>query len=344
MEVLALPCSAIIDPDGDVVVACSNVSFLVSSNALSLASPVLYGMFKPGIREGLALRGISGTLEPPVIPLPEDDPNTFRHFCNLAHHKLPALPETLDAASLKDLAVFIVKYGCRPAIIDRGWLWITKDEQFSQLSPEDCWCALLFAYAMDLSDRFSYFSGTLLSLRRQNFSNWDYALANLEFMPRHFLEHLDIKQALVHFNVETALMDIVSRAQSRSSMECRKLKIFLGSYLQILWKSGILPGTLELRGKTLAQIMQSASDLPAIRYNPGSGECDGYYNECFCSHANQLDVKQNLLEELKKCADDEKAGICLSCVKREPCDQHHGPHKEDEILSEEEKEVISPGP
>ncbi|KAL4983320.1 hypothetical protein BDW68DRAFT_194542 [Aspergillus falconensis] len=333
----------VIDPNGDVVVACSNVSFLVSSNALSLASPVFYSMFKPSIREGFAVRGIPSSLEPLVIPLPDDDPNTFRLFCNLAHHKLLALPETLDAASLKDLAVFIVKYGCRPAIIDRGWLWITKDEQFSQISPEDCWNALLFAYAMDLSDRFSYFSGKLLSSRRQSFSNWDYGLENLEFMPHHFLEQLDIKQALVHFNAETALMDIVSIAQSRSSKECRKLKMFLGSYLQILWKAGILPGMLELRGKTLAQIMQSASDLPAISYNPGSGECDGYYNECFCSHANELDIKQHLLEELEKCVDDEKAGICLSCVKREPCDQHPGPHKEDEILSDEEKDVSCPG-
>jgi hypothetical protein len=177
----------VIDPYGDIIVACSNVNFLVSSNALSLASPVFYSMFRPGIKEGLAVRGIPGSLDVPVIPFPDDDSDTFLLFCNLAHHKLPALPETLNATLLKDLAVFIVKYACRPAIIDRGWLWITKDELSAELSPEDCWNALLFAYAMDLPDRFSYFSGKLLSSRRQSFSNWDYALANLEFIPHHVL-------------------------------------------------------------------------------------------------------------------------------------------------------------
>ncbi|CBF82107.1 predicted protein [Aspergillus nidulans FGSC A4] len=332
----------VIDPYGDIIVACSNVNFLVSSNALSLASPVFYSMFRPGIKEGLAVRGIPGSLDVPVIPFPDDDSDTFLLFCNLAHHKLPALPETLNATLLKDLAVFIVKYACRPAIIDRGWLWITKDELSAELSPEDCWNALLFAYAMDLPDRFSYFSGKLLSSRRQSFSNWDYALANLEFIPHHVLEQLDIKQALLHFNVETALMEIVSVAQTKSSKECRKLKMFLGSYSQILWKAGILPGMLELRRKTLPQIMQCALGLPAISYNPGSGECDGYYNECYCSHANELDIKQHLLKELMKCAEDEQAGICLLCVKREPCDKHPRLHKEDGNLGNEEKEVSGP--
>lgn len=159
---------------------------------------------------------------------------------------------------------------------------------------------------------------------------------------RSVAEQLDIKQALLHFNVETALMEIVSVTQTKSSKECRKLKMFLGSYSQILWKAGILPGMLELRGKTLPQIMQCALGLPAISYNPGSGECDGYYNECYCSHANELDIKQHLLEELMKCAEDEQAGICLLCVKREPCDKHPRLHKEDGNLGKEENEVSGP--
>ncbi|KAL4758093.1 uncharacterized protein BDW70DRAFT_152823 [Aspergillus foveolatus] len=261
----------VIDPHGDIIVACSDVNFLVSSNALSLASPVFYSMFRPGVKEGLAVRGIPGSLEAPIIPFPNDDPYTFRLFCNLAHHKLLALPETSSATSLKDLAVFIVKYACRPAIIDR-----------------------------DLPDRFSYFSGKLLSSRRQSFSNWGYALANLEFMPHHVLEQLEIKQALLHFNVETALMEIVTVAQTKSSKE-----------------SGILFGMLELRGKTLPQIMQCALGLPAISYSPGSGECDGYYNEYYCSHANELDIKQHLLEESMKCAEDEQSlNMLVACQAR----------------------------
>ncbi|RDW58957.1 uncharacterized protein DSM5745_11163 [Aspergillus mulundensis] len=332
----------VIDPEGDIVIACSDISFLVSSNALSLASPVFYGIFKPGVKEGLAIKGIPGSLEPPVIPLPDEDPGTFRLFCNLAHHKLLDLPESLDADTMKSLAVFIVKYACRPAIIDRGWLWITRGEELARLSPEDCWKALLFTYAMDLPGRFSYFSGKLLAARRQSFSSWDYALDNLEFMPHHVLEQFDIKQALVHFNAETALMDIVSVAQSRSSKECRKLKMFLGSYSQVLWKAGILPGMVELRDKTLPQIMRSAAELPVINYNPGSGDCDGYYNECYCSCAGKVDIKQHLLDKLMECAEDEKAGLCLSCVKREPCDQHPTPHKEGSTFSTEEKDASDP--
>lgn len=46
----------VMDPDGDLIIKCSDVRFLVSSKALSLASPVLRAMFTPGFKEGLALR------------------------------------------------------------------------------------------------------------------------------------------------------------------------------------------------------------------------------------------------------------------------------------------------
>lgn len=76
------------DPAGDLVLAVGSGDtqrrIRASSKVLSLASPVLAAMFSPHrFSEGAAL----STSNPPVIPLPEDEPETVTMFCHLVHFK-----------------------------------------------------------------------------------------------------------------------------------------------------------------------------------------------------------------------------------------------------------------
>ncbi|KAL4972431.1 hypothetical protein BDW66DRAFT_162915 [Aspergillus desertorum] len=250
--------------------------FLVCSNALSLAPPVFHRMFKPGVKEGLGVREVSGKLEPPVIRLPDDSAETYFQIEQ----------STLDAASRKDLAAFIVQYACRPPIIDCGWLRMRRINILT---------AIAGRARMLLS-----------SLRRQIFNNWDYALENLAFTPHYALdvytgEQLDIQQTLL-----TSCLVCLSIVEKPWLRSCNPPQIFPQSVIPL--------ARADATGTT-------------TKYSP--------------SHHNKLDVKQYMLEQLMKFAGDGKAGICLPSIRREPCDQHPGSHKQDGMLSGEKVESVN---
>ncbi|KAL4916160.1 hypothetical protein BDW62DRAFT_203001 [Aspergillus aurantiobrunneus] len=158
----------VINPEGYVLATCSGtVSFLVSRKALSLASPILREMLKPQTSGGLAVK--SEDSEHPMLNLPLDDPEAFRLFCEVAHHK-PRSLKTPTADCLQRLVALIDRYRCSQAMADSGRLWIP--DTFSGWSEEDLWKLLQFAYVLNLNKKFFDISRQLVCKISDVF--WDY--------------------------------------------------------------------------------------------------------------------------------------------------------------------------
>lgn len=86
----------IVDPNHDIILRLNGDDLLVSSKALSLASPVFEAMFKPHFKEGVEHHLQLG--EPPIIPLPEDDLEATTLFCRITHHRSHDLPRTMETS------------------------------------------------------------------------------------------------------------------------------------------------------------------------------------------------------------------------------------------------------
>ncbi|CEL11621.1 hypothetical protein ASPCAL14721 [Aspergillus calidoustus] len=113
----------IMDPDGDVVINCSGVCFLVSSKAVSLASPVFRAMFTSKFKEGVTLRAPSSSDGRANIELPSDNADAFRVFAYYAHHNVEALPSTISPDILLALAIFLDKYACAALLMHTCEAW-----------------------------------------------------------------------------------------------------------------------------------------------------------------------------------------------------------------------------
>jgi hypothetical protein len=151
-----------IDRDGDVTLQLTKHtdggsgdsirSILVSSKALSLASPVFAAMMGPRFREGQ--RSALGTLDP--IPLPDDDADAMIILCHIFHFSYSALPARVDLDLFKNLALLCDKYDCVTSLrfISEQWLLMwentTKKEELETL--------LFISYLFDRAERFSALS------------------------------------------------------------------------------------------------------------------------------------------------------------------------------------------
>ena len=116
------------DPAGDLVLAVGSGDtqrrIRASSKVLSLASPVLAAMFSPHrFSEGAAL----STSNPPVIPLPEDEPETVTMFCHLVHFKeYQGERPSPSFDQLVNMALFCDKYDAGLALNPWSELWLLR--------------------------------------------------------------------------------------------------------------------------------------------------------------------------------------------------------------------------
>lgn len=95
-----------LDAGGDFVIELSSQlsekpHLLVSSKVLTLPSPVLGKMFEWETR---AREGGENGVRTPVIPLPDDDDEVFTIICQIAHHKMEDIPDTLKPGVLTKFA------------------------------------------------------------------------------------------------------------------------------------------------------------------------------------------------------------------------------------------------
>jgi hypothetical protein len=176
----------VIDEDGDMIITISQSSFLVSSKAISLASPVFRAKFKKSRQQESPS---SGRLR--KFSLPEEDREAFVIFCNIAHHRIEALPKNVDIAGLYEITLFIQKYRCASAMAERCSGWIQHASKGAP--PEDLWDLLLLAYLLDSQKYVSRISRMLVSMREGRFRRWDLRLITwiscrrLRWVCTHFL-------------------------------------------------------------------------------------------------------------------------------------------------------------
>ena len=152
--------------DGDLVLALPEELYIrVSSNALSLVSPVFKAMLGPRFREGNEPRSSDRPIE---IPLPEDDGIAMKHLCLLLHgrtgdsysHGDRTFPTQLHA-----LAVLADKYDCVEAIslpteamLSRFWNYRTTQP----LLMEQMGCLAMAAASLRLSPLFYAFTKSIV--------------------------------------------------------------------------------------------------------------------------------------------------------------------------------------
>ncbi|KND92009.1 hypothetical protein TOPH_03310 [Tolypocladium ophioglossoides CBS 100239] len=151
--------AVLLDPDGDVILVINAVarsaskSFVVSSKALGLASPVLSKMLSPGFKEGMQFR----SEKRPRISLEEDDPTAMELILRILHCQSADISFSMDPKTLAILAIHCDKYDCNGAL--RPWIlhWCGNYQGVS--APED-WGFMLLAAYMFRSPKFSDIAAT----------------------------------------------------------------------------------------------------------------------------------------------------------------------------------------
>lgn len=165
-----------IDPDGDVLVNCSgDVTFLVSKKALSLASPVLTWMLKPPIEGGLAIK--DETSKHGVLSLLYQDPEPFRIFCEVVHHKSTSLSNIPTPGCLRGVAYLADEFNCGKAILYPARVRLSQT--LKGKSQEQLWDLLHLAYVANLRSHFYDISRELLWTGKGRIRCWEYASEDL---------------------------------------------------------------------------------------------------------------------------------------------------------------------
>ena len=129
--------------EGDVVISCGDLqSFQVSSQLLSIASPVFKTLLQPGFREGNVRRSASSPLE---LKLDDDDPAPMRTLLKLIH-LAPDISASNNIAKGEEgsnthihrLALLADKYGCTKLVYHACSDWMSalepKAETVSELA------------------------------------------------------------------------------------------------------------------------------------------------------------------------------------------------------------------
>ena len=157
-----------IDPDGDVTLELSGPdgksSLLVSSKALSLASPVFKAMFGSRFKEGLS--NLSTTGKAP-IPLPDDDMEAFTILCKIIHHQTNEIPRKLTLNCLESLATISDKYDCTKTLAPWGNTWLHS--KIDYVHEEDHNKLLAVALVLDWPEPFSRISWDIILMHVGSF-------------------------------------------------------------------------------------------------------------------------------------------------------------------------------
>ncbi len=142
-------------PYGDVVLQVGSgkspvKSIKVSSQVLSIASPVFARMFGSGFLEGSVSSSRSD--QPLHLPLPEDDPDAVLLMCHVLH---PSGVGDLDVPLqlLESLALLVDKYDCALALTVWSRLWFQQRYNCFNYTSRP-WDRLRIAYALGTEEAF----------------------------------------------------------------------------------------------------------------------------------------------------------------------------------------------
>ncbi len=154
------------DPNGDLkfVLGDSQGPIRVSSKVMGLASRVFKAMVNPDfLQKGLSVD------DPPVIPLPEDDPVAMYWVCTVLHHQ-EWTHGSLPTPIIKDIAILCDKYDCAVAL--KPWsamfLLMLQSEQSGFLGVSN-WQTTWMSHAFDDHDAFTRSISSLVWQAAQEF-------------------------------------------------------------------------------------------------------------------------------------------------------------------------------
>ncbi|RDW58952.1 uncharacterized protein DSM5745_11158 [Aspergillus mulundensis] len=308
-----------VDSKGDLVIICSGIPLLVTKSALSL-SPRLYELCAIGNDSSLR-RGEAQSPQPTQhVPTPiyvAEEPYIFLLFLNVLHHNTNARPRSLDAVAWTSLSALVDKYICRVALLDEGRReWLQPSLQHG-LKAEDVWRLLRFAYNLGLQEGMSGVSRTIVQMRSEPFTTWDFAKNNLGDMPRAILDHLDRCQGVLFSRTIQALSSVTT---TMAVSRCASAQAYIGKYIQELAAKGILPETRAFREKTYLQVVGEARRIPEEIYI--NSKCGRNGPECECVKHIGFAQKQHLLRQLARCLDTNNVVLCLRCLGDTECEAH----------------------
>lgn len=156
-----------LDASGDFIIELSSKSsssekthLLVSSKVLTLLSPIFGKLFESGIRARAGGGKNGGAAARPVIPLPDDDEEVFIIICQIAHHKMEGIPDTLKPEALAKFAQICQKYDCIKPFTHSTFRWLQLDLRPCSLT--DLNKLLFAAFTLNNCDAFEKISRRIL--------------------------------------------------------------------------------------------------------------------------------------------------------------------------------------
>lgn len=142
-------------PHGDIILQVGSEkgpvkSIRVSSQVLSIASPVFARMFGSGFREGFVSSSTSD--QPLHLPLPDDNPDAVLLMCHVLHPSgVGDLYVPLQL--LESLALLVDKYDCALALTIWSRLWFQQRYSYFHYTSSP-WDRLRVAYALKTQEAF----------------------------------------------------------------------------------------------------------------------------------------------------------------------------------------------
>lgn len=152
-----------LDANGDVIIELSSQTspkthLLVSSKVLTLLSPVLGKVFEWETRARADDKKKGQTMS--VIPLPDDDEHVFTIICQIAHHKMDNIPDTLSPKVLAKFAEMCHKYDCVRSVTHSSYIWLQCDVE--AYASYDLNKLLFAAYTLNIFEAFAKISRKVL--------------------------------------------------------------------------------------------------------------------------------------------------------------------------------------
>jgi hypothetical protein len=338
-----------IDPRGDVTLVLASADggsgkphyeLEVSSNVLSLASPVFSAMFSSRYREGSSIRENTAAGNTTRISLPDDDPEAMIHLCRLLHHKSNP-NELLELKVLGEVAILCHKYDCTStAIIQRSVEFWLQPKYMDLSDMANLKKALLVTYIFDNPDAFRSVASTYVMNASGTVAESPIDTGYDIELPQHF--YSENPQRYVYIMPDLGLTNPLALAAIRRTAVNQKLLgaiydtfIQLGSdecedycsdefdrvrsracrtamtrlYLNKLHDLD-LRDTFRLKPhwKPLCEIVVL---LKKFRMPDHEGKCD--QEECPCYGVDVNEIIATAVKEAKTISRD----ICLGCVKNE---------------------------
>ncbi|KAF4629276.1 hypothetical protein G7Y89_g8871 [Cudoniella acicularis] len=127
--------------------------FLVSSNAMTVASPV----FKAMLRQNSFKEGHDLSLGSAKVELPDDDPSAFTIVANILHHRNRQVPKKVDLQTISAISLLVDKYQLLEAMELYLDLWLPElKKTLPTTFTENLFQWLSIAWVFRLSEEFSH--------------------------------------------------------------------------------------------------------------------------------------------------------------------------------------------